>query len=196
MRRLGLDFDNTIACYDQSFHEVAVSKSLLPASPVLTKRQVKNEVIAIHQEQTWTWLQGLVYGPEIQRAQPFPGVLDFIAGAAAQGWEISIVSHKTRHPVIGEPWDLHSFALQWLEEKGFFARGLSRQRVFFELTREAKLERIGSLQCQIFVDDLPEVFRESAFPAEVQRWLHHPGDPLDGPWRQFGDWQVALSWLS
>lgn len=194
MARLGLDFDNTIACYDQAFHQVAASHNLVPKGPVLKKREVKAEICRAFGEPRWTWLQGLVYGPEIFRAEPFPGVLDFVSRVSALGWELCVVSHKTRHPVIGDPWNLHEYASQWLESKGFFQRGLIPARVYFETTREAKIARIGSLDCRIFVDDLPEVFLEPNFPPQVDRWLHHPG-VVEGPWRQFDDWNTVHHWL-
>jgi len=33
---------------------------------------------------------------------------------------VFIISHRTRHPFIGEPHDLHAAALSWLERQGFF----------------------------------------------------------------------------
>lgn len=194
MARLGLDFDNTIACYDQAFHQVAAHHNLVPALPVLSKRQVKAAICRDLGEPKWTWLQGLVYGPEIFLAEPFPGVLDFMRQAVDFGWELCVVSHKTRHPVIGEEWNLHQFASDWLKCKGFFQDCLVPSQVYFETTREAKIARIEALGCQIFVDDLPEVFLEPDFPCRVDRWLHHRG-AVEGPWRQFEDWETARNWL-
>ena len=44
--------------------------------------------------------------------------------------------------------------------------------MFFEETRDAKLRRIATEGCALFVDDLEEVFAEPAFPGSVERWLY------------------------
>lgn len=191
--RLGLDFDNTIACYDTAFYEVALEQGLVPAGKSLTKSEVKAHLVEAGEGKTWTRLQGLVYGPEIGRAHPFPGVRRFVESATGLGWDVYVVSHKTPVPVLGEPWDLHAAARNWLSEQGFFELGLSHDRLFFEPTRLAKIERLAGLNCEIFVDDLPEVFLEPSFPPEVQQWLH---GSAAGPWRSFKDWSEALGWLS
>jgi hypothetical protein len=195
MAVLGIDFDNTIACYDQAFHAVAAAQSLVPAWPPLTKREVKQAVCETHGENSWTQLQGLVYGPEIGRATLFPGFQAFALKAVSKGWTLAVVSHKTRHPVLGPAWDLHACAAQWLEDQCIFEAGLDRAKVFFETTRAAKLARVAALECRVFVDDLPEVFSEASFPEGVERWLFYPHE-LPGPWRRFEHWPTATAWLS
>jgi len=193
---IGLDFDNTIACYDSAFHAVAVVQGLVPPLPALDKKTVKAYLLEHASEETWTELQGLVYGREIGRAQPFAGVLYFVRQASLQGHQLFIVSHKTRHPVIGEPSDLHLCAFNWLENQGFFEQGLTRERVFFERTREQKIARIRKINCAIFIDDLAEVFLEEQFPPSVDRWLHQRPPAQVGPWKQFDHWGTALQWLT
>ena len=46
--------------------------------------------------------------------------------------------------------------------------------IFFELTKEAKMARIGALERTIFIDDLPEFLDEAAFPKGVERLLFDP----------------------
>ena len=156
---LGVDFDNTLACYDSVFHEVALEIGMLPHTDLrLTKQQVKQQLHSADRHDDWTRLQGLVYGPEVGRACPFPGALAALEKAREQGWQLFIVSHKTRRPVIGEPHDLHQAAYGWLRDNGFGAVGLDGERVFFEETRSQKIARLTALGCHTFVDDLPEVF--------------------------------------
>ena len=194
MRRLGLDFDNTIACYDTSFHQVAVERGWLEPQEQRSKRQVKEQVLLRHGNEVWTELQGLVYGSHIHLAEPFEGVLDFVAGAREQGWEVIVVSHKTRYPVVGVAHDLHRAARDWLRLRGFFEAGVAA--VYFEPTRELKVRRVAELGCEIFVDDLAEVFLDPGFPSGTRCWLHFAGEAPDGPWRGFADWRVAFGWLA
>lgn len=192
LRRIGLDFDNTIACYDTAFFEVARSVELIPEGPVLSKAEVKDAVSRAHGGEAWTRLQGLVYGPEIHRASCFEGVPRFLEVARQAGWEVYVVSHKTPVPVLGEPWDLHQAARDWIQQNGLFERGLELSKTFFEPTREQKIDRLRSLECRVFVDDLPEVFLEPSFPEHVERWLH---GTAEGPWKTFRDWSHPARWL-
>jgi FMN phosphatase YigB (HAD superfamily) len=175
---IGLDFDNTIVRYDGLFHRLAVERGLIHAELPATKQAVRDFLRAAGREDEWTELQGIAYGPRITDAEPWPGVKDFLRSCGAAGVRVAVVSHKTRNPYRGEKHDLHAAAHAFLDAHGFFASdtGLSLERVFLELTLAEKLARIGSLGCAAFVDDLPEVLREAAFPAGVRKVLFDPAD--------------------
>ena len=83
----------------------------------------------------------------------------------------------------------------WLARNGFFTAdiGLSPDDVFLEETKEAKLARIASLDCSIYIDDLPEILLHPAFPSAVQRVLFDPaGVNAAGPqWRCLRSWTDA-----
>jgi thiamine kinase-like enzyme len=169
---LGVDFDNTIVCYDGIFHRVALERGLIPAGLPQDKTTVRNHLRQTGREPDWTEMQGLVYGPRLMDAQAYPGVLEFFSTAIRQGIEVRIISHKTRHPFLGEPHDLHAAAWDWLESRGFFDPdriGMRRDQVFLELTKESKHQRIGSLGCTHFIDDLPEFLLDPGFPEGVER---------------------------
>jgi hypothetical protein len=51
---------------------------------------------------------------------------------------------------------------------------LSRWIVYFESTRQAKINRIKQLQCTHFIDDLEETFLEDRFPEDVKKILYAP----------------------
>ncbi|MCC3405791.1 MAG: hypothetical protein JGK17_09395 [Microcoleus sp. PH2017_10_PVI_O_A] len=174
---IGVDFDNTIVRYDELFHRVAVEENLIPASVPVSKEKVRDYLRSLGKEEDWTKMQGLVYGARMQEAAAFPGVLEFFARCVKQQVPVCIVSHKTRYPYLGHPWDLHAAARGWLESQGFFDAeriGLSPDRVYFELTKQEKLARIGKNGCTQFIDDLPEFLTEANFPAGVDRILFDP----------------------
>ncbi len=173
--RLGIDFDNTIVCYDGVFHAMAVRRGLIPPETGTGKDEVRNHLRAAGREDDWTELQGTIYGAGMALARPWPGVLDFFRRMVAGGVPVFIVSHKTRHPFRGPRHDLHAAARGWLVANGFFdAIGLGPEAVFFEPTKEEKLARIAALGCSHFVDDLPEFLEEPGFPAGVSRILFDP----------------------
>jgi len=180
---IGVDFDNTMVCYDQLFHRIAVEQGLIDAATPVSKTAVRDALRAAGGEQDWINLQGLVYGRCILEAPAFPGVHAFFNLARQQGHQLCVISHKTRLPVSGDDVNLHDAATNWLESQGFLdsaKTGLSRANGFFELTKEAKLARIATQRCDHFIDDLPEFLSEPSFPAEVKRWLIHQEDAWMG----------------
>ncbi len=175
--RLGIDFDNTIVCYDGLFHRVCVEKGLISASVPTSKSEVRDHLRRIGREDDWTEMQGYVYGARMAEAAPYPGVLEFLGQCVRLARPICIISHKTRFPFRGPKYDLHAAAMGWLDLHGFFDPeriGLPRSQVFLELTADAKLERIGQQQCTHFIDDLPEFLAASAFPPGTRRILFDP----------------------
>jgi hypothetical protein len=192
--RLGIDFDNTIVCYDEVFHRVALEQGLIPASLPVSKSSVRDHLRAIGKEDAWTEMQGEVYGRRMIDALAFPGVLDCVRRLVQRGASVFIISHKTRHPYRGARYDLHEAALAWMDSNGLFDPnriGLSRGHVFLELTKEAKLQRIGDLGCTHFLDDLPELLAEPGFPRGVRRFLFDPRDE----YRHVGDFPRIRSWF-
>lgn len=198
--KVGLDFDNTIVCYDRLFHTLAVERGLIPASVAADKTAVRDHLRSVGREDDWTELQGIAYGPEILRAEPFPGVLDFLRSCQQRGVPVVVISHKTRHPYRGEPHDLHAAARSFLARNGFLnttETGLADEHVYLELTKEAKLARIGAGGCTHFVDDLPEFLGEVTFPSGVTRFLFDPeGRGGDDPrWQRIRHWNELASRL-
>lgn len=177
MRRLGLDFDNTIVCYDEVFHHAALAGGLIPPTVVRNKNAVRDHLRAHGREAAWVALQGEVYGPRLSQAEPFPGLLEFLHAAPEAGWEVCIVSHKTRHPFAGPRWDLHQAARDWI---GRTLEGLvSPANIHLELTKDDKLHRIAELGCAHFIDDLPEILLAPAFPSGTKAWLFDPAAHFD-----------------
>ena len=183
---IGVDFDNTIVCYDELFYKVALERMLIPANLSANKTAIRNYLRRIGQEDKWTEMQGYVYGFRmITEAEAFPGVHDFFVFCQRHGFPVRIISHKTRYPYRGEPYDLHQAAREWLVYHGFdHSIDLLSKYFFAELTKAEKLQRIQNLGCTYFIDDLPEFLTDANFPADVQRILFDPaneyGDFRDG----------------
>ena len=174
---IGVDFDNTIVCYDALFHRVAQERGLIPDNLPVNKTAVRDHLRATGREDIWTEMQGEVYGSRMAEAAPYPGAIEFFRACREQGIPVRIISHKTRHPYLGERHDLHAAARNWLQLQGFFDAaqiGLCETEVFFELTKEAKLSRIATCGCTHFIDDLPELLLAPHFPAGIERLLFDP----------------------
>jgi hypothetical protein len=176
---IGVDFDNTIVCYDTLFFNVALEMGLIPEAIEKSKNAVRNHILAFLSNDEWTVLQSEVYGTRLPDAEPYAGVQEFLYGCRRLSIPVSVISHKSRFPALGKRNDLHRAALTWLEGKGFLAGNgfqLSAENVHFTETRVKKIEVIERIGCEYFIDDLPEVFADESFPPNVKRILFDPND--------------------
>ena len=175
--RIGLDFDNTIVCYDQAFYNAALEQGLIPPELPAVKNQVRDYLRSQGKEENWIVLQGLIYGSRIAEGFPFPGVLDFLDRCRSQGACVFIISYRTKYAARGHRYNLHQAAESWLESHGFkeeLSLGQTVRKVHFESTIQKKLGRIARSGCSYFVDDLPEFLNVPRFPAHVQPILFDP----------------------
>jgi hypothetical protein len=177
--RIGIDFDNTIACYDGVFYAAALERGLIPVNLGRDKNAVRDYLNGNGRADEFTELQGHVYGARMELAAPYPGFAEFIATARMAEHDLFIVSHKTKHPILGPKHDLHAAARSFLAACGLIGGGsgqIDPANVFFEVTKEAKVARIGALGCGAFIDDLPEIFAAPDFPSTARGILFDPTD--------------------
>lgn len=188
---IGVDFDNTLVCFDDLFYRAAVEKNWIPKETPASKEQVRDYLRKMGKEPSWTELQGMVYGVLIQDAPAYPGVAEFMTACFRSKIPVSIISHKTRIPFLGEPHDLHAAARKWLVNQGCHTMwGIPQERVFLEVTKAKKLKRIAAEQCTHFVDDLPEFLNDTDFPSNVKKIFFDP----HGRSVQKEFWLIARDW--
>lgn len=199
---IGLDFDNTIASYDDVILHAARARGLVDPDTAALKRAVRDRIRQRPDgEIEWQRVQGLVYGPMMGQATLVEGVREFVAACRTRALPVFIVSHKTEFAGYDDTrTSLREAALAWMRAKGFFSAGglgLDPGSVYFESTREAKLQRIAALGCTHFVDDLEEVLSEREFPAGVARILYAPDAALDlsGPIKVVPDWHALREYF-
>lgn len=189
-RVIGVDFDNTLVCYDTLFRQLAEERQLIAphsatAPGLLDKRAVRDAVRQLPGgEVHWQRLQAAAYGPRIGAAELAPEADLFLARCAQDRLPVHIVSHKTeRSPYDEVGCNLRDAARGWMQSAGLFHNlGLTPAQVHFGATRHEKIALIRQLGCTHFIDDLPEVFAEPEFPADVVRILYQPvGDAATEP---------------
>lgn len=194
--RIGVDFDNTLIDYDRVFLDAAKQRGLVAPSFVGSKRMVRDRICLLPEgELAWQHLQGYAYGAGIDGAVMCAGVDGFLRQCRERRAEVFVVSHKTQFGHYDpQKIDLRQAALGWMTARGFFrpdGYGLTRENVFFELTRANKLRRIKELNCSIFIDDLEEVFTDPEFPPGVTPILFAqsgaPGLAVCPDWRRISD---------
>ena len=176
---IGVDFDNTIVSYDDLIHRIAVKKRLIPPDTLKSKKQVRDCIRRLNEgEVKWQQIQAAIYGPLMHEAQLINGVNEFFQTCGTRNIPIFIVSHKTEFANYDSTGtNLRSTALKWMEKNGFLLPakfGLNQEHVFFQSTRQDKVERIRNLDCTHFIDDLEETFLEESFPEKVEKILFDP----------------------
>jgi hypothetical protein len=200
--RIGIDFDNTLVCYDQLFWDLARERGAIDESVPRWKDAIRDNLRQRGLEPIWTGLQGLAYGPRILDASPFPGALAAVAEFVHRGWEVFIISHKTQFPIVGAEYDLHEAARDWLIKNGLLGdvnSPLQSDQAYFELTKSDKLRRIEYIGCDWFIDDLPELLTDPGFPSNVGRILFDPHGQTDlhsCEIRNLNDWGNATVLLT
>ena len=188
---LGIDFDNTIIKYDELFHRIAFEKNLTPVDFPKEKNKVRNYLRERNIEDEWTIIQGDVYGDRINEALPFEGMLETLEKLRIKKIPINIISHKTRVPYLGPKIDLHAAAKNWLTINHFFdtnGLNLKENQIYFEITKEEKIDRIMANGCTHYVDDLPEILE--MIPNGINKILFSPNHS-----QKFSEkWTVINSW--
>ncbi len=175
--RIGIDFDNTIACYDGVFHAAALERCLIPSDLARDKNSVRDHLNGSGRKDDFTELQGYVYGARMDMVSPYPGFAEFIAAAQAAEHTLFIISHKTRHPLRGPQHDMHAAARGFLVTHGLIGdhtAAIDPAHVYFELTKEEKVARAARLGVDVFIDDLPEILGLPGFPDDMRKILFDP----------------------
>ncbi len=125
-------------------------------------------------------------------AVAYSGAIDFLAWAREERRDLVIVSHRTRRPFLGRPYDLHDAARKWVN-KFLIDRPqplISGAETYFEPTKKEKLARIAGLDLDVFIDDLPEILLADEFPRRTARVLFDP----DGTYPANDRLPVCASW--
>ena len=171
---IGLDFDNTVVCYDKAIARLADELFDLPPYLPRTKLALRDFLRQTNREPEWTAFQGALYGPGMAHAEPFEQALETMQALKDMGNSLCIVSHRSLRPYAGPAYDLHEAARAWVDEwlanSGLIANGMTH----FHETREQKIAAIRNLGCKVFLDDLPEVLEDEQFPGTCWAILFDP----------------------
>ncbi len=173
--RIGIDLDNTIIDYTEAFLFGARQLKLIPENWEGQKEDLK-QFVQSHSEGELNWqrLQGRVYGQWIHHAKLFSGVFRFLWRCRQRGWETIVVSHKTEHGHFdSKKILLRDAARKFLYSCHVFGSHEEDllDEIKFEPTREQKIQAINDFQCDVFIDDLPEILEHRNFPLSTKRIL-------------------------
>jgi len=163
---IGLDLDNTIIDYSESFIFHAKEMGLISENTTIHKQKLKNLILKDNDQKTWQMLQGIVYGKGLKHAKLYPGVYRFLWRAKQRNHKITIVSHKTKygHYDISKI-NLRDEAILFLKRTKLFKDSKIKliDKVCFCNTQNLKTKKIKELKLDFFVDDLPEILERLDF---------------------------------
>ena len=198
--RIGIDFDNTIACYTNAIECVADDFFTLPDNLPRSKIELRNYLRTTNREREWTEFQGFLYGPGMIYAKPFDNAIATMHELEARGHELCIISHRSRYPYAGPRYNLHEAAFAWIE-KNLYAKNVftNNSSINFLETKEQKLAKIGELQCSLFLDDLVEIIESKHFPKCTSGILfdsQSKSESLKKNYSSISDWRELLNYIS
>jgi hypothetical protein len=192
--RIGIDFDNTIICYDSVFRDAARRRALIPDGWSGAKIDIRDYLRSRPGgELAWQGLQGWVYGKGIGDAKIFPGVTEFLDACRQAGARVHVVSHKTEFGHQDpDRVDLRAAARGWMQATGLVGSEqsvLAAGDIYFEDTMAAKIERLASLKLDVFIDDLVDVFEQPQFPQQIRSILFaDPKSARGGRYTSLATW--------
>lgn len=170
---IGLDLDNTIVSYEKPLAKLLNQVPNIPSNVDRTKIGIRDYLRKMDREHEWTILQGSLYGPEMMLAEPYPDAIKVINELHRYGFELHIISHRTRYPYAGEKYNLHVAASNWIKKWIDSDRSAIRTISFFE-DKVEKIRAIESRGCNFFVDDLPEILISCCQDNGLVRILFDP----------------------
>ena len=122
--------------------------------------------------------------------------IEAIAALQKAGHKIFIISHRSKHPYAGPKHDLHASAKGWMTGKlTHGGRGLfGETEIYLNEHLTDKIAMIGKLNCDVFLDDLPEVLGHADFPAKTKKlWFSSKAPPAGSDMIQIEHWN-ELQW--
>ena len=89
---IGIDFDNTIVCYESIFQDLAEKNNWIQSENKLTKRDTKDRILDLKNGIVkWKTIQSIVYSDLISNAIPMQGVFEFIKKCNIHNVDVYIV---------------------------------------------------------------------------------------------------------
>lgn len=155
--KIGIDIDNTIIDYTDSFireaRKIKGLENLISGSKSEIKLAVKNAV----GETGWTEMQGNVYATAPIGLKIFRGFDLFLTNAVKLGFHIYYISHKTQFPILGPRIELRTPIYNFIKMNQLLHPHIEGATIQFHDSQEEKIRAIKSLNLDFFIDDLVEI---------------------------------------
>lgn len=175
--KIGFDLDNTIICYDEAIEKLARQIIRIENYSNINKSKIKNYFLEKGEEFRWTEFQGTLYGPGMKYAKAYDGFINSLNAVSNIGFEFFIISHRTKFPFVGEKYNLHHHAHTWIKDNiNLKNEIIPINNIYFLDTKVEKIEKIKSIECDLFIDDLPEILIGIGTDNNCRKILFDPND--------------------
>ncbi len=153
--RICIDIDNTILNYEPLFFEESnhIPKGIQFLSELKEYLQNKSQ-------EEWLKIQGLCYGKRVRDVTLFQKSKESIEKLIKNGYEVFLVSHKTKTSYCGNYSGLQELVTNRLQELGLTSL-IDAKNIFLLESLDEKLKKINELKPQIVIDDLEKVTSSS-----------------------------------
>ncbi len=172
--KIGIDFDNTIAIYDELFriennkYNFTEYKNSNPKEILKRNLFKKNNGIFL-----WNKIQGSIYGRQIKNATIAPGFKSFLILAKYLKHEVFIISHKTKYGHFDKKkFNLRTEAIKWMDKNNLFLKNnllIKKKNIFFCNTKKEKIDKLNSLHLDYFVDDLLKILIDKTLTNKTNK---------------------------
>lgn len=174
--KFGFDLDNTVINYDKAIekwcskNKIYIFKNVIELKLYISKLgNYQNRWLDI---QEWLYTEGLAY------ATLQTGVKTIFDYLLLKNSHLYVISHKSSISAK-KKLDLINPVWVWLNKElnQYFEN--SKIEIYFEETREKKINRITNLGITHFLDDLVEIFQNPNFPRQTKAfWFSSPASPI------------------
>ena len=193
--KIGIDFDNTIAIYDDLFNLENKKYNFTGNKKSNPKETLKKNLLKSKNGLfLWNKFQGSLYGGKIKYAKIASGLKLFLIIAQYFKYEIFIISHKTEYGHYDKnKINLRTEALKWLRQNNFFVKKnllIKKKNIFFCNSQEDKIQKINSLNLDYFVDDLPVILKHKEIKYNIKKIFYNRFDSKikDKNIQKFSNW--------
>jgi hypothetical protein len=170
---VGIDLDNTIVIYDDLIR--AEADLLNIPQNLKSKKDIADYLRNTNLENKWTEIQGLIYGPRMNKAKIAINFFDTVTELIKRNFEIVIISHRTKYSQYDGSYDLHESASIWINENIFSKLMDVQIKVYFGETIDEKIMIIRDQKVDYFIDDLNKILLHKDFPKSTKKILFTNG---------------------
>jgi hypothetical protein len=171
---VGIDLDNTLIDYREAYSKI--SKSMNLQLKETDKTTIKNYLTDSQNDDfEWQRFQSILYTQGLEFAETAPGLIDFLNYCKNNDVKVFLISHKTlTTPREFGSQDLRTPALDWLRRKNVIPDLVSLDNIYFCESKNSKINKIVSLKCDLFVDDLKEILNSEHLSSNTKKVLYSP----------------------
>ncbi len=186
--KIGIDLDNTIINYQNSFKKFLKEKNIFQKS--LNKDKTKFLANNNSKIKNWTQAQEEIYGFYLNVAKPFKYFKDFEKFAIKNKIKLYIISHKTKYSQFSKKYNLQYESNRWIKNN----INKNKYSVFYLSTLNKKIKKIEEIKPDYFIDDLIKILKHKNFPKKVKKIYF--SKVKDKKIKTFNDWKKIKHYLA